>query len=125
MNIDPNAKYLESHEWARKDGDFVVCGISDHAQEALGDVVYVDLPAVGTVFKKGDVFGVVESVKAANDLYCPLSGEITAVNSALAKKPELVNQDPYGDGWLIRLRASDPAEWEQLLRADDYARIAR
>ena len=125
MTVDSNAKYQESHEWTRPDGDLFVVGISDHAQESLGDVVFVDLPEVGATFKKGEVFGVVESVKAASDLYCPLSGEVVAVNDALAKGPEAVNQEPYGNGWMVKLKASAPSEWEGLLSAEDYQRTAK
>ena len=125
MTVDSNAKYQESHEWTRQDGELFVVGISDHAQESLGDVVFVDLPEVGATFKKGEVFGVVESVKAASDLYCPLSGEVVAVNDALAKSPEAVNQEPYGAGWMVKLKASVPSEWEGLLSAEDYQRTAK
>jgi glycine cleavage system H protein len=124
MTIDPNAKYLETHEWARREDDLFVLGISDHAQESLGDVVFVDLPELGAAFKKGDVFGVVESVKAASDLFCPVGGEVVAVNQALAKSPESVNRDPYGAGWMVKLRATEPSDWEGLLSAEDYGRKA-
>jgi len=115
MKLDPKARYAESHEWARKEGDEFVCGITDHAQESLSDVVYVELPEVGDTFAKGDTFGVVESVKAASDVYLPLGGEITAVNEALEDTPELVNQDSYGAGWMIRFRPSDPGEFDRLM----------
>jgi glycine cleavage system H protein len=120
MKLDPQARYAKSHEWARWDGDEIVCGISDHAQESLSDVVYVELPAVGDAFDAGDIFGVVESVKAASDLYMPMGGEIVAVNEALEDAPELVNQDPYGKGWMIRFRPSAPEEFERLLSGEDY-----
>lgn len=120
MRLDPEARYARSHEWARLDGDEVVCGISDHAQEELSDVVYVELPEVGDSFEKGDTFGVVESVKAASDLYMPVGGEITAVNEALEDTPELVNQDPYGSGWMIRVRPADPAELDSLMDSGAY-----
>ncbi|RMF03618.1 MAG: glycine cleavage system protein GcvH, partial [Chloroflexi bacterium] len=106
-NLDPNAKYQETHEWARKEGDVIVCGITDHAQDSLSDVVYVELPSVGDTLSKGDVFGVVESVKAASDLYMPMSGEITEVNQALEDEPETINSDPYGAGWMIKFTPSD------------------
>ena len=121
MNIDPNARYLETHEWARPEGALYVCGISDHAQEELGDVVFVDLPKVGSTFRQGEVFGVIESVKAANDLFCPLGGEVVEVNEGLAGHPELVNQDPYGAGWLIKVKASG-ADWDTLETAEAYGR---
>lgn len=120
MKLDTEARYAKSHEWARKDGNEFVVGISDHAQHSLGDIVFVDLNKAGTKLAKDEAFGVVESVKAASDLYMPLSGTIVAVNPALADKPELVNKDCYGDGWLIRITPTDPAEWEALLGAADY-----
>jgi len=120
MKLDSEARYAESHEWARWDGEEVVCGISDHAQDSLSDVVYVELPEVGDVLDQGDIFGVVESVKAASDVYMPLSGEIVAVNEILEDTPELVNQDPYGEGWMVRIVPSDPAEFDDLLSAGAY-----
>jgi glycine cleavage system H protein len=124
MKLDPAAKYLPSHEWARPEGNLFVLGISDHAQESLGDVVYVDLPSVGSTFRKGEVFGVIESVKAASDLFCPVGGEIVAVNETLAKNPEAVNQDPYGAGWLVKVKAEGSADWNVLLSSDDYGKTA-
>jgi glycine cleavage system H protein len=124
MTIDPQARYLSSHEWARPEGELYVCGISDHAQDALGDVVYVDLPPVGSVFARGAVFGVVESVKAANDLYAPLSGEVVEVNEAVNQHPEQVNKDPYGAGWMVKIRASAPGEWDSLLDAKAYGELS-
>lgn len=120
MRLDPKARYAESHEWARQDGDEFVCGITDHAQESLSDVVYVELPEIGDTFAKGDTFGVVESVKAASDVYLPMGGEITTVNEALEDTPELVNQDPYGEGWMIRFRPSDPDEFDDLMDGSAY-----
>lgn len=124
MKIDATCRYLASHEWVRPEGEFYLCGISDHAQDALGDVVYVDLPAVGTTFAKGEVFGVVESVKAASDLYLPLGGQIVAVNPDLAQAPEAVNQDPYGRGWLVKVKPSSPGEWDQLLTPEAYGALS-
>ncbi len=123
MSIDPNARYLATHEWTRREGDVFVVGISQFAQESLGDVVYVDLPAVGKTFTQKGVLGVIESVKAANDLYAPLTGTVTEVNPQLAQAPELVNKDPYGEGWLVKIRATDPAQFDALLSADDYAKV--
>lgn len=120
MKLDPDARYAETHEWARKDGDDFVCGITDHAQESLSDIVYVELPEVGDTFGKGDAFGVVESVKAASDVYMPMGGEITAVNEALEDTPELVNQDPYGEGWLVQFRPSSPDEFDDLMDTGAY-----
>ena len=120
MNLDSEARYTESHEWARWDGEEIVCGITDHAQETLSDVVYVELPMVGDVFDAAEPYGIVESVKAASDLYAPVGGEVVAVNEELEGAPELVNQDPYGDGWMIRLDPSDPDELEDLMDTDEY-----
>lgn len=114
-------KYAASHEWARieEDGTITV-GITDHAQTALGDVVFVELPEVGVVLAAGEEAGVVESVKAASDVYAPISGEVIAVNELLADGPETINADPYGDGWFYKIKPSDPAELEGLLTADQY-----
>ena len=120
MKLDANAKYQSTHEWARPEGDLMVCGITDHAQDNLSDVVYVELPSVGDVLPKGDTFGVVESVKAASDLYMPLSGEIVEVNEVLEDTPELVNSDPFGDGWMIKFKPSDMSEWDGLLTGQQY-----
>jgi glycine cleavage system H protein len=124
MNLDPSAKYQESHEWARQEGDVIVCGITDHAQDSLSDVVFVELPSVGDTLTKGDTFGVVESVKAASDLYIPMGGEIIEVNESLEDEPEKINSDPYGEGWMIKLTPSDMAEWEDLLSGDAYKAVA-
>ena len=120
MQLDSNARYQESHEWAKKEGDLIVIGISDYAQDSLNDVVYVEHPAVGSTLEKGEIFGVVESVKAASDLYMPISGEIAAVNEALEDTPELVNDDPYGEGWFIKIKPSNPADFEALLTPEAY-----
>lgn len=120
MKLDANARYAASHEWARREGDLIVTGITDHAQEELSDVVYVELPEVGAKLGKGDQFGVIESVKAASDLYMPMGGEIVAVNQELVNSPEIVNQDPYGKGWMIKYRPSDPAEWDALMSGPEY-----
>lgn len=113
-------KYADSHEWARLDGDIVTVGITDHAQDALGDVVYVELPEVGDELSAGDEAGVVESVKAASDIYTPVSGEIVEVNSALEDAPETINDEPYDAGWMFKVRVNDVAELENLLSAADY-----
>ncbi|MEE4294017.1 MAG: glycine cleavage system protein GcvH [Xanthomonadales bacterium] len=113
--------YRESHEWVRDEGDgTVIVGISDHAQAQLGDMVYVELPEPGMSYGQGDAFGVVESVKAASDVYAPVSGEVVETNPALEDEPELVNSDPYGDGWLLRLQLADSDELEGLLSAEAY-----
>ncbi|MCB0214482.1 MAG: glycine cleavage system protein GcvH [Anaerolineae bacterium] len=123
MNLDANARYLESHEWSRQEGDLIVCGISDHAQESLSDVVFVELPEVGTTFSKGDVFGVVESVKAASDLYMSMDGEIVEINESLEDEPEVINSDPYGT-WMIKFKPSDPSQWDSLLSPEQYQEVA-
>jgi len=120
MNIPENLKYTEEHEWAGKEGDVVLVGISDYAQGELGDMVYVELPSVGDHFEQNDVFGSVEAVKAAADLYCPLAGEILEVNGNLQDTPEIVNKDPYGKGWMIKLKLDNPADFENLMDAAAY-----
>ena len=114
-------KYAASHEWARLDGDVVTVGITDHAQDALGDLVFVELPTVGDVVSAGQEAGVVESVKAASDIYAPVSGEIIAINEALVDAPEIVNTEPYTGGWLYQIKISDAAELDELLSAEEYA----
>lgn len=114
-------KYASSHEWARRDEDGnITVGITDHAQDALGDVVFVELPEVGAQFDAGDEAGVVESVKAASDVYAPVSGEVLEINSKLEDDPEMVNAEPYGDGWFYRLKPGDLAELDNLMSAEDY-----
>ncbi|HDS1816049.1 TPA: glycine cleavage system protein GcvH [Pseudomonas putida] len=119
-NIPAELRFAESHEWARLESDgTVTVGISDHAQEALGDVVFVELAEVGKVFAQGDAAGVVESVKAASDIYAPIGGEVIAVNEALADSPEKLNEEPYG-AWIFKLKPSNPAELDKLLDAAGY-----
>jgi glycine cleavage system H protein len=114
-------KYASTHEWARLEDDgTVTVGITDHAQAALGDVVFVETPEVGVVLAAGDDAGVVESVKAASDIYAPVGGEVIEINSRLEDDPETVNADPYNDGWFFKLQPSDPTELEALLSAEDY-----
>jgi glycine cleavage system H protein len=120
MSLDPNARYASTHEWARKDGDEFVVGITDYAQESLSDIVYVELPEVGDTLAKGEGFGVVESVKAASDVYMPVGGEIVAINTELEDAPEIINQDPYGAGWMLRIAPSDPSEFDQLMEGSAY-----
>ena len=121
-NIPSELKYAASHEWVRDEGEGVVSiGISDHAQDLLWDVVFVELPDLDADVSAGDEAGVVESVKAASDLYAPVSGKVIAINEELEDAPELVNSDPYGDGWFFKVKLSDPAELEALLDADTYA----
>lgn len=123
MNEIPgDLKFLKSHEWARMEDDgTVTVGISDHAQGQLGDLVYVELPSVGDSVEAGNACAVVESVKAASDVYSPVSGKVIKVNDALADKPEAINEDAFGDGWIFRIAPSDPSEMEELLMPDDYA----
>ena len=123
MKLDTDVRFLETHEWARKEGDEIVVGITDYAQSTLSDIVYVELPEVGDAFNKGDQFGVVESVKAAADVYLPVSGKVVAVNTALEDTPELVNEDAFGEGWMLRLSPTDPGEWDELLDADAYQKV--
>ncbi len=121
--IPDGLKYTEEHEYVRdtdSENEFLV-GITDYAQGELGDVVFVELPSPGDTFSRMDVFGTIEAVKAVSDLYSPLAGEVVAVNEALEEDPALVNSDPYGEGWMVRLRATDPSEIDGLLSAADYA----
>jgi glycine cleavage system H protein len=118
-------KYAKTHEWARLEDDgTVTVGISDHAQHALGDVVFVELPEVGAELTAGSEAGVVESVKAASDIYAPVSGEVIAINEKLVDVPETINGDPYGDGWFFRLRPSDASELDELLDAEGYRAVS-
>ncbi len=123
-NIPADLKYLDSHEWARVESDgTVTVGISDHAQGALGDLVFVEVPEVGKSLSKGGAAAVVESVKAASDVYSPLSGEVVAANDSLGSSPELVNSDPYGAGWLFKVKPSNTAELQQLLDSKAYEKV--
>lgn len=121
--IPPELHYTEEHEYLKlsDDADVVLVGITDYAQGELGDVVYVDLPEVGAKFARTEVFGTIEAVKAVSELFCPVAGEVTEINEALEADPSLVNKDPYGDGWMIKLRVENPAHVEELLSATDYA----
>lgn len=120
--IPSDLLYRESHEWVRSDDDgTATIGISDHAQAQLGDMVFIELPEPGMSYEQGDACAVVESVKAASDIYAPLTGEIIEANSALEDSPELVNSDPYGDGWLFRMQLANPSELDGLLTPEDYA----
>jgi glycine cleavage system H protein len=121
--IPEDLRYTEEHEWARLEGDTVVVGITDYAQEQLGDIVYVELPEIGEDFARGETIGEVESVKARSDLYTPVSGEVVEANEDLMDDPAVVNQDPYGEGWMVRLQLSDLSELEGLLDAAAYAKV--
>ena len=118
--LPENLRYAEDHEWARLLEDNVRIGLSDYAQDQLGDIVFVELPEVGDTFEKGDEFGVIESVKAVAELIIPVGGEVLTINSALEEAPELVNQSPYEEGWLIEVRLSDPGEIDQLMDMPAY-----
>jgi glycine cleavage system H protein len=122
IEIPNELRYTREDEWCRVEGKRVVIGVTDYAQQQLGDIVFVELPAVGTAIEKGEPFGVIESVKAVSDLYAPLSGEVVEVNPALSDHPENVNEDCYADGWMIAIVASDPSEAETLLDAASYRR---
>jgi glycine cleavage system H protein len=119
-NIPDDLHYSKDHEWVRVDGNIAVVGITDYAQDSLGDVVYVELPKVGDEFAANESFGSVESVKAVSEVFCPVSGEVVGINEALADTPEEVNQDPYGKGWMIRVQMANPGEVDSLLTAAEY-----
>jgi glycine cleavage system H protein len=120
LNFAEDVKYFEDHEWARMENDQAVIGISDYAQDQLGDIVFVELPQVGDTFEKGAEFGTVESVKAVSELYMPLGGEVLAVNETLEESPELVNNDPYSGGWMIKIKPSNADEMDQLMSKEAY-----
>jgi len=120
MNIPEDLRYSADHEWARLSGNSIRIGITDYAQDALGDVVFVQIPTVGAVVALGQSFSEVESTKSVSDIYAPLSGKVSQVNHALVQSPELLNSDPYGDGWICEIELSDPAQFEQLLTSSAY-----
>jgi glycine cleavage system H protein len=120
FDVPDDLRFLESHEWTETGDGSVRIGISDFAQDELGDVVFVELPDEGDSVEKDAEFGVVESIKAVSDLYAPISGEVVEVNEAMFDEPELVNDDPYGDGWMLEVEPSDPGEFDDLLSADEY-----
>jgi glycine cleavage system H protein len=120
LNFPEDVRYAEEHEWAKRQGDLVRIGISDYAQDQLGDIVFVDLPEKGATFKKGDEFGTVESVKAVSELFLPIGGEIVAVNPDLEEGPERVNNDPYGGGWMVDVKPDDPGELDSLMDRKAY-----
>ena len=123
MTVPPELRYSNDHEWVRVEGDIATLGITDHAQEQLGDLVYLDLPEAGTAVRQSEKLGEIESVKAVSDVFSPVSGEVTERNEEAVKSPELVNQDPYGRGWLLRLSLSDASEVDKLLTADQYEEL--
>ena len=120
MPSPADLKYTKEHEWVRLDADTGTVGITDYAQDQLGDIVFVELPAAGTAVKQMDKFGEIESVKAVSELYSPVTGEVAEANPMLADNPQLVNDDPYGEGWMLRIRLNDPGEVEKLLSAQEY-----
>jgi glycine cleavage system H protein len=124
LDFPETVHYTEDHEWAAVDGETVRIGVSDYAQDQLGDIVYVEMPDIGDMFEKGDEFGTLESVKAVSELFMPMGGEIVAVNDTLVDNPELINQDPYGT-WIIEIRATDNSEYDDLMNAEDYIEMLR
>ncbi len=120
MNIPDNVKYTKDHEWIRTDGKFGWIGITDYAQGELGDIVYIDIPSVGTGIVQGKSFGTIEAVKAVSDLFAPVTGEIVEINSELQSHPEIINKDPYGNGWMVKVVVSDSAQLEALLDSQAY-----
>ena len=123
MNCPTNVKYTKEHEWIRLEGDVAYVGITDYAQQQLGDIVFVDIPTVGETLAAGETFGTIEVVKTISDLFLPVSGEVLEQNETLADQPELVNQDPYGEGWLIKIKPADDADFDSLLGAGAYKEL--
>lgn len=120
MNIPAELKYTKDHEWVKVEGDIAVIGITDYAQGELGDVVYVELPETGSTFEKEESFGTIEAVKAVADIFCPLSGEFVEVNEVIQDAPETINKDPYGDGWMVKIKISDSVQLDELMDAEAY-----
>jgi len=123
MNIPADLKYTEDHEWVRVEGDTATVGVTDFAQGELGDVVFVEIETEGEELDKGETFGTVEAVKTVSDLFMPVGGEVAEVNEELADEPELVNKDPYGKGWMVKIKVADSSELEDLMSADDYEKM--
>lgn len=123
MNFPTNVKYTNEHEWVRLEGEEAYVGITDYAQDQLGDIVFVDITTEGETLDKGEVFGTIEVVKTVSDLFLPIGGEVLEVNPELEEHPELVNQDPYGKGWLVRIKPADASELDELLDADAYKQL--
>lgn len=123
MEIPQGLKYSKEHEWVATEDSVATIGVTDYAQDQLGEIVYIELPSVGDKVSKDDPFGVIESVKAVSDIFAPVSGTVTEVNQELAESPEMINEDPYGDGWLIKIRISDSAELDDLMDNDEYHEI--
>jgi glycine cleavage system H protein len=120
VQVPAELKYTNDHEWIMEEGDMLVIGISDYAQDSLGEIVYIELPSEGDEITKGDPFGAVESTKAVSDLYAPVSGDVMEVNEALLDAPETINEDPYGKGWMIKVKPYDPGELEDLMESASY-----
>lgn len=120
MNFPEELKYTEEHEWIKLDGDTAIIGITDFAQSELGDIVYVDINTIGDEVEQNDIFGSVEAVKTVSDLFMPLTGEVLEVNPKIDDEPELVNSDPYGDGWIIKVKVADKSQFDELLSAEEY-----
>ncbi|MFP6664156.1 MAG: glycine cleavage system protein GcvH [Deltaproteobacteria bacterium] len=123
MELPADLQYTREHEWVQIDGKTATIGITDHAQEQLGEVVFVELPAVGDRVERGDPFGVIESTKAVSDVYAPLAGEVIEVNDDLPENPEMLNEDPYGDGWMVKFVLTDPDDKEGLMSSEEYAQF--
>lgn len=123
MNIPPELKYTKDHEWAKIEGDVVIVGITDYAQGELGDIVYIELPEEGAALAKDEAFGTIEAVKAVSDLIAPISGEVVEVNEAIADAPDVVNSDPYNEGWMIKIKISDSQEIDDLLTGEQYQEL--
>jgi glycine cleavage system H protein len=123
MNFPAELKYTKDHEWVKLEGNQAVIGITEFAQRELGDIVYIDIPSVGKVINQEDVFGTVEAVKTVSDLFMPVTGEVAEINSVLDRQPELVNTDPYGDGWMVKVLVADVADIDRLLSAAEYQKL--
>jgi glycine cleavage system H protein len=123
MKVPDDLRYTKDHEWVKLEGKVATVGITDHAQGSLGDIVYVELPAEGEAVTKDETFGVVESVKAVSDCYAPLTGKVSEINSPLSESPETINEDPYGEGWMIRIELSNPKELEGLMSPGEYTQL--
>ena len=123
MNIPADLKYTKDHEWVKIEGDIAIVGITEFAQGELGDIVYVEIETEGETLERETIFGSIEAVKTVSDLFRPLSGEILELNSALEANPELVNSDPYGEGWMVKIKVSDAGELDQLLKAEEYSSL--
>ncbi len=123
MDVPAELKYTKEHEWVKVDGNTAIIGITDYAQGELGDIVFVELPEIGAEVKQLDSFGTIEAVKAVSDMYSPVSGKVIGINSAVEEDPMVINRDPYGEGWMLKVEVSNPAELDQLLDADGYQKL--